>query len=172
MQTARHLLRRGFAVAPVMTLTAGVMALDLLVCVYGLAFDHATVTGVPAWIKPTKFAVSTGIYALSLAVVISHTPVWRRTLRVMEGLIGTALTLEIVLIDWQAARHTASHFNVGTPFDRLVWNAMAAGIAVFWLCSVVVAVATCARATPRQRGQPRCARAWGSSCSPDWPPCR
>lgn len=141
-QAANRLLRRSFAVAPVMTLTAGVMAADLIVCVCGLVFDHAMVTGAPAWIKPTKFALSTGIYALSLAVVIGYTLVWRRALRVMEGLIGTALTLEIVLIDWQAARHVASHFNVGTLFDRLIWNAMAAGIAVFWLCSVVVAVAT------------------------------
>ncbi len=138
----RRLLRRGFAAAPVMTLTAGVMVLDLIVCVGGLTFDHATVTGVPAWIKPTKFAFSTGIYALSLVAVIRYTPVWQRTLRVMEGLIGTALTMEIILIDWQAARHTASHFNVSTPFDAAVWHGMVLGIAVFWLCSVVVAAAT------------------------------
>ena len=134
--------RELFFASPVLVLTAAVMALDLVVCVFGLLFDHTVITGAPVWVKPTKFAVSTGLYALSLVVIIRYTPIWKRTLRTIEFLTGLALMVEILLIDLQAARHTTSHFNVATPFDRNVFITMAVGIGVLWLSSLVLTVAT------------------------------
>ena len=135
-------LRDLFFASPVLMLTAGAMAIDLIVCVVGLLTDRTIITGLPAWVKPTKFAISTGIYALSVVFIIRYTPIWKRTLRVVELLTGLALALEIVLIDLQAARHTTSHFNVATAFDRHVFEAMGAGIGVLWISSIVLAVAT------------------------------
>ena len=140
MKAAR--LKKFFLASPVLVLTAAAMILDLTVCIVGLMTDHTIITGMPAWVKPTKFAISTGIYALSLVFIIGYTPVWKHTLRVVEVLTGLALTLEIVLIDLQAARHTTSHFNVATPFDRHVFEAMGTGIGVLWLSAIVLAVAT------------------------------
>ena len=134
--------RELFFASPMLVLTAAVMALDLVVCVLGLLFDHTVITGAPVWVKPTKFAVSTGLYALSLVVIIRYTPIWKRTLRTIEFLIGLALMVEILLIDLQAARHTTSHFNVATPFDRNVFITMAVGIGILWLSSLVLTVAT------------------------------
>ncbi len=133
--------REFFTASPVLVLTAGVMLIDLAVCLVGLFFDRTVITGMPAWVKPTKFALSTGIYALSLVVVIRYTPIWRKALRAAEFLIGLSLTVEIILIDIQAARHTTSHFNLSTPVDKLVWQTMGAMIGIFWLSSILVAVA-------------------------------
>ena len=135
-------LRELFVAAPVLTLTVSAMVVDLIVCTVGLLTDHTLITGLPAWVKPTKFAISTGIYALSLVFIIRYTPIWRRALRTVEILTGLALTLEIVLIDLKAARHTTSHFNIATTFDRNVYIAMGTGIAVLWISSIILAVAT------------------------------
>ena len=142
MHTANSRLKELFAASPVLLLTAALMLIDLTVCVVGLATDHTVITGAPAWIKPTKFAISTGIYALSLVVIIRYTPIWKRTLRVIELLTGSALILEIVLIDLQAARHTTSHFNVAATFDKYVFEAMGIGIGVLWISSIILAIAT------------------------------
>ena len=83
-----------FVASPVLMLTAGAMVLDLIVCIVGLLTDHTLITGLPAWVKPTKFALSTGIYVLSLVFVIRYTQVWKRALRTVGILTGLALTLE------------------------------------------------------------------------------
>jgi len=135
-------LKQLFATSPVLMLTAALMLIDVLVCAVGLTTDHTVITGAPTWMKPMKFALSTGIYALSIVIIIRYTPIWKRTLRAVELLTGAALILEIVLIDLQAARHTTSHFNVAQEFDRNIFAAMGIGIGVLWISSIVLTVAT------------------------------
>ena len=109
------LFSRAFHAAPILVVTSLVMLGDLLGTLIGMAVDHTKITGMPAWDKPKKFALSTAMYAISLAVIISYTPIWRRVLKVVDILTGLALTLEVVLIDIQAYRHTTSHFNDSHP---------------------------------------------------------
>src|SRR3977135_4371488 len=44
----------------------------------GLAVDPRVITGAPAWLKPAKFAISTGVYALTLAWVMTYLRGWPR----------------------------------------------------------------------------------------------
>lgn len=136
------LFSRAFCAAPILTATALLMLCDLLGTLTGMAVDHAEITGMPAWDKPTKFALSTGLYAISLALIISYTPIWRRRLKAVDILTGLALTLEIVLINIQAYRHTTSHFNDSTPFDSHIYRTMGVGIGVLWLSAITATVAT------------------------------
>ena len=140
-KTGNH-VKRLFAASPMLLVTAAIMSVDLLLCIAGLLTDHTIITGDPAWLKPTKFAISTGIYVLSVAMVVQYTPVWKRTLRVAEFLIGLSLTIEIVVIDMQAARHTTSHFNLHTGFDAMAYMTMGISILFLWFSSAVVAIAT------------------------------
>ena len=86
------------------------------------------ITGAPAWLKPTKFAVSTAIYAFTLAWLFTWIPDWTRTRRLVG--IGTAVVMlvEVGIIDLQAWRGTTSHFNVGTPLDAILFSIMGAAI--------------------------------------------
>jgi hypothetical protein len=136
------LFSRAFHAAPILVVTSLVMLGDLLGTLIGMVVDHTTITGMPAWDKPTKFALSTGMYALSLAVIISYTPIWRRLLKAVDILTGLALTLEVVLIDIQAYRHTTSHFNDSTPLDAHIYRIMGIGIGLLWLSAIAATVAT------------------------------
>lgn len=138
---ARVWVRRLWTAEPLLTGTAiGVLAL-LIPAGLGLWLDPRVITGAPAWLKPAKFALSIGVYALTLSWVLLYLPDWPRTRRIAGRLTASMLILEMALIVIQAARGTTSHFNVATPLDTAIFAAMGIGILVQTLASVAVAVA-------------------------------
>lgn len=107
----------------------------------GLWLDDRVISGAPAWLKPTKFAVSTGIYALTLAAFLTAIPEWTRTRRSVALVTIVVMWLEVAIIDLQAWRGTTSHFNVGTPLDATLFSIMGAAIVTQTVASAAVAVA-------------------------------
>jgi hypothetical protein len=96
---------------------------------------------VPAWLKPAKFAISTAIYALTIAWILSYVQDRARLVRNVGWGTAIIVTLEVALIDLQAARGTTSHFNVGTPLDAAIYSTMGAAIVVAWALAVALTVA-------------------------------
>jgi hypothetical protein len=135
------LLARMRADAPLLTWTG--LALVATAVPFGLLMwlDPRTIAGAPAWLKPAKFGVSTGTYALTLAWVFTYLAAWRRTRAIVGGLTAVAMVLEVVLIALQAGRGTISHFNATTPFDTVVYNVMGLAIVAQTIASIWVAVA-------------------------------
>jgi len=129
-----------FAAAPALTVLGFVMAADLVFTLLGLAVDHRVITGAPAWLKPAKFALSTMIACWSFGFCIASTSVWPRLTRALDLVLATGLAIEIALIDMQAARGTASHFNVATTFDAVVFAVMGVSIACIWLAMLALTV--------------------------------
>ncbi len=142
LQRTRSLTRDWFHIAPILFLTTAAMLLDLIICTIGLLTDHTLITGAPAWDKPMKFALSTGIYALSVITIVRWTSIWRKLLQIVAGVTSFVLVLEVGCIDLQAFRHTTSHFNIATSFDTTVYTLMGVGVGTVWLASIVLAVAT------------------------------
>ncbi len=105
----------------------------------GLVLDPRVVTGAPAWLKPLKFAVSVGVYALSFAWLMGRVTGHPRLVRAVTRVTAVALVIELVLIDLQAARGTTNHFNNATPFDAAVFQIMGATIFLLWICQLVAA---------------------------------
>jgi hypothetical protein len=124
-----------------LTATGLLMLVVLAATLVGLVADPRTITGMPAWVKPAKFAVSIAIYTLTLAWVFTYLPGWPGTRRLVSWSTAAAFLLEEAIIVAQAWRGTTSHFNVGTPLDTALWMTMAAAIAVQTLGSLAVAVA-------------------------------
>ena len=124
-----------------LTATVILMVVALVVAVAGLFLDPRTITGIPAWIKPAKFAISTGIFAGTIAWLFRYITIWPRLRRITGWILAAALTVEVAIIDFQAARGTTSHFNASTPFDSALFNIMGAAILLLWLASVAVLVA-------------------------------
>jgi hypothetical protein len=124
-----------------LTATAAVMVPVFIVSLAGMWLDPRSIGGVPAWLKPAKFAASIAIYSLTLACVFRYLPEWRRTRRGVSRITAATLLLEMTIIGAQAARGRASHFNVGTVLDGVLFSIMGAAIIIQTLASVTVAIA-------------------------------
>lgn len=133
----RTLWRTDRALTGTAILMLGVLAFSLA----GLVLDPRTITGVPAWLKPAKFAASIAIFTLTLAWIFTYLPEWRKTRRLVGWFTSATLITEMVIIALQAWRGTTSHFNVATPLDAALWVIMGSAILVQTFASVVVAYA-------------------------------
>jgi len=126
-----------------------VMAVVAAGALVGLLVDPRTVTGAPLWAKPLKFAISVGIYAVTLSWLIGLLPgaiAGRRRLAPYRlawwaGTVAAAfLVVEMVIIVGAAAAGLTSHFNVTTAFHAALWSVMAASIVTVWVAAVPIAV--------------------------------
>lgn len=106
----------------------------------GLVVDDRTVLGVNTWLKPLKFAVSFGIYAVTMAWLIGKLTRGRRTAWWAGTVIAVFGLLEVALIAFQAARGRMSHFNATTDLDDRIFTAMGVTIAFFYAATLVVVV--------------------------------
>lgn len=114
-----------------------------LTLVFGAAtlLDPRMVDGAAAWLKPTKFAVSTAIYSATLAWVLTHLSDWPRLSRRVAMITSVVFAVEVGLIALQAARGTSSHFNTRTVLDGAIFSTMGIAIGVQTLAALATAVA-------------------------------
>ena len=120
---------------------SGLFLLALLIpMAFGLLLDPREIGGAPAWLKPAKFALSLGVYSLTLAWVFTYLTDRPRSRRIVGRITAVVMLVEVAIIALQAARGTTSHFNVGAPLDAILFSIM--GIAIFVQTFASVAVAT------------------------------
>jgi hypothetical protein len=134
-------INRAWESSASLTATCLLMLVAFLVSLIGIAADHRIITGVPAWLKPAKFAISTAIFTGTLAWFFRFITVWPKFVSAMGWIIGVIITLEVALIDIQAMRGTTSHFNVATPADGILFSVMGTAIGILWLASIGVLAA-------------------------------
>ena len=106
--------------SPPLTATSILMVAAFLVSLAATTLDPRTITGVNAWLKPSKFAISTAIFSTTIAWIYGYLTVLPRLMRCIEWVLAAALVLEVGIIDFQAARGTTSHFNIATPLDTVL----------------------------------------------------
>jgi hypothetical protein len=125
---------------PLLAVTA---LMAVLTAVFGAAMllDPRTIDGAPAWLKPAKFAVSTGIYSATLVWVLRHLPDWPRLRRTAAATTAGVFVVEVALIAFQAARGSTSHFNTSSVLDGAIFSIMGTAIAVQTAVALAVAVA-------------------------------
>lgn len=142
---------------PLMCLAA-IMAVWAIVSVVGLAADTRTLGGDPLWAKPLKFAISFGVYALTLAWMLSllRRPRLRRFAWWAGTVASAATLLEAAAISVQVVRGTGSHFNVATPLDSSLYALMGGGVVLMYAATVVIGSGLAFFSTFRDR-----ALSWG-----------
>jgi hypothetical protein len=121
-------------------LLAAAMAVTSVIAVFGLFLDDRTITGLPLWDKPLKFAISVGIYSLTFGWLIGQLRRGRRVAWWAGTVSAVFLAVEMVVIIGQALRYNTSHFNVSTPLDAALWSVMGSSIAVVWVATLVISV--------------------------------
>src|SRR3954468_8321938 len=104
--------RRFWNQSKALTAVCVVMLPVFVLSVAGIFLDPRIITGVPAWLKPAKFAISIAIYSLTLTWFYSYLTPGTRFAKSSAWTTALALLIEIAIIDLQAARGTTSHFNV------------------------------------------------------------
>src|SRR5687768_2328953 len=135
------LLDRLWTTSPPLTAVGLLMLFAAAGSLIGIVVDPRLITGVPAWLKPFKFAISAAIYCLTLVWIFQWLPDWPRVRRVVGWTTAIVFVLEVAIIDAQAWRGTTSHFNVSTVLDGILFGIMGAAILVQTFVSVAVAVA-------------------------------
>ena len=74
-----------------------------------MVIDPRVIEGAPAWLKPLKFAVSTAIYAVTLAWMFRYLPEWPRLTRRVGLTTAFVFVVEVASVALQAARGVTSH---------------------------------------------------------------
>ncbi|TGL39215.1 hypothetical protein [Leptospira perdikensis] len=98
-----------------------------------LILDTRTLLGVNVWIKPLKFSLSVGLYSFTTVwVIYAFLKDWKYKNQIQTVLTITSL-IEIILITLQAARGEASHFNITTTWNQIVFSIMGTSISIFWI---------------------------------------
>jgi hypothetical protein len=119
-----RLFRELYHRSPILAI-AGWIHFGLLAITLPLSlFDTRLITGVNAWIKPSKFLVSIGLYLWTIGWLSIHLPISQRLRQVFGWSIAIVMTAEMSLIFLQAARGVPSHFNTTTDFDAAVFSVM------------------------------------------------
>lgn len=124
---------------PLVALGFASLVLLAITATLGLT-DPRIITGAPAWVKPTKFAISTVFYTFSLVWLLSFVEGRRRLVAVIGWASTIALVVELVLIVLQVGRGVASHFNYSTPLDAAIFSSMGAFIGLAWVMSLIAIV--------------------------------
>ncbi|GAB2545109.1 hypothetical protein GCM10027167_57410 [Nocardia heshunensis] len=117
---------------------AATMAVLVVWSVGGMVFDHRVITGLPAWDKPAKFALSVLIYAVTWSWLIPQLPRGGRVARWAGSIAAALLGVEMVIIVIQVTRGTTSHFNVSSPFNSTLWYSMGISIIGVWLATAAI----------------------------------
>ncbi|HEY0324698.1 MAG TPA: hypothetical protein VGC46_01805 [Allosphingosinicella sp.] len=84
-------------------------------------------TGISPWLKPAKFLVSIGLFALTAAWFFGYVRPQRRDTRLLRWTVGAlilAASFEMFWIIWQAAHGVDSHFNNSTPLNSAMYSLM------------------------------------------------
>jgi hypothetical protein len=103
-----------------------------------VAVDDRVLLGAPLWLKPLKFAISTGLYTATLSWMLSR--LRQPALRRSGWVITVALAAEMVIIVGQAALGRRSHYNQDDLVSAVLWQVMAVSIVLLWFATLAVAL--------------------------------
>ncbi|UCH24522.1 MAG: hypothetical protein JSV66_11255 [Trueperaceae bacterium] len=122
-----------------LTLSALLTAAATLFFAAGIFLDDRIITGMPAWVKPTKFGISITLYTLTLTWMLGLVQGRRRLVNILAWTVITMFLVEWAAMLTQVVRGTSSHFNLTTPFDAALFSAMGIAISILWVANLVVA---------------------------------
>ncbi len=109
------------------------------VCALMILITDTEVLGINAWIKPTKFFLSTVIFVWSMAWYVGYLK-QAAIINVYSWIVIVVLSFELIWITYQAARGETSHFNTSTSFHSTMWSFMGGAISVMTISTLFIGV--------------------------------
>jgi hypothetical protein len=136
----KALLRRAWMTSWPLTVLGVAMILVFLSALVGILLDRRIITGVPAWLKPAKFALSVSVYCFTFVWLLGFVKTWPGLARFAANVTVASFIVEMTVILTQAARGTTSHFNLTTPLNAFLWFTMGGFIVVVWTMNLLAAI--------------------------------
>ncbi|MFE0025168.1 hypothetical protein [Amycolatopsis sp. NPDC059021] len=125
---------------PLVVLT-GAMAVLCVVSLLGLLADDRVIVDAPIWLKPFKFTVAIGSYAITLALLLSQVRRGRRIGWWLGTVFAAGIGLDMALLVFQMIfLGRQLHFNRAVPADTAINNVVAGGAYFAWLAIAAVVV--------------------------------
>jgi hypothetical protein len=97
------------------------------------------ILGVSGWIKPFKFFISTTIMAWTMGFYMQFLEN-QNQVSIYNWSMIILLSIEIILITYQASRGRISHFNQEDTLGRAIFGVMAIAITIFMIHTAYVAL--------------------------------
>jgi hypothetical protein len=110
-----------------------------LVCLVLIRTTSTEVLGINAWIKPTKFFLSIGIFSLTMAWITAELPASGLITSYNWVLIGV-MSFELIYIVLQANKGQLSHFNVSSGYHAFMFSMMGLSISILTLYTLVIGI--------------------------------
>lgn len=106
-------------------------------------FDPRLFQGVSTWAKPLKFQLSTGLYLLTLALLMNWLPSDKKRTWLARYVVWSATgagVFEVAYITWQGGLGLASHYNNASSFYAAMYTLMGVGAVILTTASLALAV--------------------------------
>lgn len=132
-------IRNLYARNPLLYVFGWVCLIAAMICIVLIFFNTTVVLGINAWIKPTKFLLSSWILAWTMGWYLYYLQRPGKTLY-YSFMVVIVMAFELAVIVWQAANGRLSHFNISTPFYLGLYNAMGVAIVLLILWTVYMTV--------------------------------
>ena len=117
----------------------GLICLVFAIVFFVLSKTTSTeVFGINAYIKPFKFALSTFLYAWTIAWFMGYLPTFNASY--FNWIIIISLGFEIVYIALQASKGELSHYNVSSPMKSFLYTMMALMATIATVATAYIAV--------------------------------
>ena len=127
------------------------LALGAVAMVFQMIDPRTLASGVNVWVKPAKFFVSVGVFALTAAWFMGYVRQERRTSWLMQitawALIASG-SFELIYIAFQASQGLESHFNLSTPFHIAMYALMGIGAVILTATTLPLAWEIARRPAP------------------------
>ncbi|WP_447727136.1 hypothetical protein [Sphingomonas koreensis] len=109
------------------------LALGAVAMTLQIIDSRTLASGVNIWVKPAKFLVSVGVFALTTAWFMGYVRPERRggwLMRLTAWALIASGSFELLYISFQAAQGLESHFNLSTPFYITMYALMGLGAVI------------------------------------------
>ncbi len=115
------------------------MFIAFFICFIASYFDNTIILGINAWIKPMKFYVSIGIMTWTVSWLAWYLTNQKKV-RAYSRMLIITMTIEMIIITFQAARGQRSHFNESSLFNGILFTIMGISITFFVLWTAYICV--------------------------------
>ena len=139
-QGPRATLRRLWAFNWPLTLSALLYIALIPVYIVAAILDPRIITGMPAFVKPLKFILSSAIYLSTFLWLLTLVQGRRRWVSIVAFITSLGFLVENVIITIQAIRGTISHYNLATPLDATLFSLMGGFVTLIATMNLVLGI--------------------------------
>lgn len=109
-----------------------------VVCLILVNFVPNPIQGVSGWMKPFKFFLTTAIMAWTMGFYMTFLENHAEVKSYSWSLV-ILLSVEVILITYQASKGTLSHFNQENDAGKIIFSVMAVAITLFMIHTAYIA---------------------------------